>query len=129
MSAGEIAAIIVAVTSAVLVVGLLFALNALTRTMRSLRIAVEDLRRETVPLVSDMRGTVSRANEELTRVDTLLGTAESVGTTIDSGSRLLYLFFANPVIKALAFGSGTARAARRLRRGPGKHAAGRLVDD
>ena len=118
MSAGEVAAVIVAVTSAVLVVGLLFALNSLSRTMRSLRTAVEDLRRETVPLVTDMRGTVSRANEELTRVDTLLGTAESVGSTIDSGSRLLYLFFANPVIKALAFGSGTARAARRLRRGP-----------
>jgi hypothetical protein len=99
-----------------LVLGLLIALSAMSRTMRSMRETVDQLRNETVPLLSDLRGTVGQANAELSRVDHLLGTAESISSTVDSASRLAYLAFSNPVVKALAFGSGTARAVRRLRR-------------
>jgi hypothetical protein len=81
-----------------------------------LRVSVEELRQETIPLVSDLRNTVGQANAELGRVDTLLNRAESISSTVDSASRLAYLAFSNPLIKALAFGAGTTRAARRLRR-------------
>ena len=117
MSATDWAAVAVAVTSAVLVVGLLLALASITKTLRTLRVTVEDFRREAVPLVSDLRGTVSTANSELERVDGLLTSAESISTTVDSASRLLYLTFSNPLIKALAFGAGTRRVAKRLRSG------------
>jgi hypothetical protein len=67
-------------------------------------------------VVNEMRQAVGQANVELERVDSLLGTAESISTTVDSASRLAYLAFSNPVIKALAFASGTTRAARYFRR-------------
>ena len=117
MTATEVAAILAAMAVAVLAVGMLFALFSLIATLRLLRSSVEELRTETVPLVSQLRGTVGQANAELERVDNLLATAESVGATVDSASRLAYLFFANPVVKVLAFGAGTGRAMRRLRRG------------
>ena len=116
MTGGEVAAIIASVALVVAVVALLFALAALTKTLRTLRTAVEDLHRETLPVLGDLRSTVSTANAELVRVDSLLTTAESVGATVDSASRLAYLAFSNPVIKVLAVASGTGRAARRLRR-------------
>ena len=116
MSGGEVAAVIGAVAAVIIAVGFLFALFSLTRTLQTLRLTVEELRRETMPLVSDMRVTVKHATGELERVDGILTTAESVGATVDSASRLFYLFFSNPVIKMLAVGSGTARAANRLRR-------------
>jgi uncharacterized protein YoxC len=117
VTAGEVAAVIAAVAVAIISVGMLFALSSLIRTLRALRSSVEQLRTETLPLVSQLRGTVGQANAELERVDNLLSTAESVGATVDSASRLAYLFFANPVVKVLAFGAGTGRAYRRLRRG------------
>ncbi len=116
MTAGEVAAVIGAVAGALLAVGVLFALSSLSRTLRSVRTAVEDLRRETVPLLGDLRATVEQANVELARVDGVLVRAESIGTTVDSASRLAYLAFGNPVIKAMALAAGTTRAARRLRR-------------
>jgi uncharacterized protein YoxC len=119
VTGGEVAAIIAAVAGAVLAVGLLFALFSLTRTLRALREAVEELRRETLPLVGDVHTTVRQANAELARVDTLLVTAESISETVDSASRLAYLAFSNPVVKALALASGTGRAVRRLRRSRG----------
>jgi hypothetical protein len=116
MNAGEVAAVNAAAAVSMIAVGFLFALGSLTRTLRELRTTVEQLRTETLPLVGQVRGTVTQATAELERVDTLLGTAESIGATVDSASRLAYLFFANPVVKVLAFGAGSGRALRRLRR-------------
>ncbi|MCZ7526117.1 MAG: DUF948 domain-containing protein [Acidimicrobiia bacterium] len=116
MSASEWAAVIASVAVAVLVGGLLLTLGSLNRTLRALRHAVDELHQETLPMVEEMHRTVKQAGTELDRVDSLLATAESVGQTVDSASRLAYLTFSNPVIKALAFGAGTRRAYRRMRR-------------
>jgi hypothetical protein len=116
MDTSDAAALVVAVASGMAVVVLVFAVYSLSATLKQLRAAIEDLRRETLPVVHEMRTTVGQANVELERVDNLLGTAESISSTVDSASRLAYLAFSNPVIKAIAFASGTGRAARRFRR-------------
>ena len=71
MDASDAAAVVVAVASALAVFVLVFAIYALNRTLRELRSAIEDVRRETLPVVSEMRAAVGQANAELERVDTL----------------------------------------------------------
>ncbi len=115
-SDGRMEAIVVSVVATVVILCLLGVLWSLLRASRALRVAAEQLRREGLSLLSDMRGTVGQANAELERADGLLGAAESISTTADSAARLAYLAVSNPVIKLLAFGTGTARATRRLRR-------------
>lgn len=105
-----------AIASVAAVVLLAMALVSVTRTLTTVRLAVEDLRRETLPVVAQLETTVDRANAELQRLDTLLDSATSVTSTVDSASHLAYLAFSNPVIKAMAIGTGTAKAARALRR-------------
>jgi hypothetical protein len=117
MSAGDVLAAVALVAILALAAGLTAALVTLNRTLAVLRDTADDLRRTTVPLVIDARSSVDRATAELDRVDGLLGTAESIQTTVNSASRLAYLAFSNPMVKALAFGSGAASAGRRLRRG------------
>jgi hypothetical protein len=114
--ADDVVAIVVSVFAALVIVVLCYAMAGLVRTLRTLRESVDELRRETLPLVADLRTTVVQASGDLERVDSLLGRAESISATVDSASRLAYLAFSNPVIKLLAFGAGTARAARRFRR-------------
>jgi hypothetical protein len=116
MGDNDAAAVVVAVASGVAVVVLVWAAVSLAKAVGELRRTVEALRAEALPVVADLRTTVGAANAELERVDGLLGTAESVTATVDSASRLAYLALSNPVIKALAFASGTGRAARRFRR-------------
>ena len=115
MSATDLAAVIVAGCSVVAVVLLAVALIALVRTLRAMREVAHLLRTETVPVLDDLRDTVDVANHEIERLDRLVTTAESVTGTVDSASRLAYIAMANPVIKGVAFASGTAKAARRLR--------------
>ena len=116
LSGSDLAAIIVAIASVVAVVLLVLALISVTRTLTVLRLAIEDLRRQTLPVVQELQQTVANANAELARVDTLMDSAQSLTTTVDSASRLAYLAFSNPVIKVIALASGTARAGRALRR-------------
>ena len=117
MSASELAAIIVAIASIVGVVILVFALVALTKTLATLRLSIEELRRETLPVIDELQRTVTQANTDLERLDGLLDSATSVTNTVDSASQLAYLAFSNPIIKTIAFATGTAKAAKALRRG------------
>ena len=117
MDAGDTAAVVVAVASAIAVAVLVAAVVSLTRAVRELRATADELRQQAVPALGELRQMVVAADAELERVDALLGTAENMTATVDSASRLVYLALSNPVIKALAFASGTGRAARRFRRG------------
>jgi hypothetical protein len=113
---GQLEAVIVTVVATVVILALLAVLWSLVRTSRALQEAADDLRREGLAVIGDMRSAVGLANTELERADTLLEAAESISTTADSASRLAYMAVSNPVIKVMAFGTGTARATRRLAR-------------
>jgi predicted PurR-regulated permease PerM len=117
LSASDLAAIVVAIASVVAVVLLVLALVSLTRTLQTIRLSVEELRRETIPVLDDLQRTVTQANADLERLDGLLDSASSVTQTVDSASQLAYLALSNPIIKAIAFATGTAKAARAFRRG------------
>src|SRR3954463_11574948 len=132
MSASDLAAVIVAIASVVAVVLLIFVVVAINRTLMAMRMSIEELRRETLPVVDELHRTVITANAELERLDGLIESASSVTATVDSASHpahpafsnplikahpLAYLAFSNPLIKAIAFAAGTSKAAKALRRG------------
>ena len=116
MTAGDVAAVVVSVAAVIAVMLLAGLVVAATRTLTAVRTSVEELRRETLPVVVDLQRAAKQANGELDRVDTLLTSAESVSATVDSFSSLAYLAFSNPLIKVMAFASGTGKAAKALRR-------------
>lgn len=116
LTAGDLAAIIVAIASVVAVVLLVFVVVAVNRTLSEVRLSVEQLRRETLPVLEELHRSASTANVELQRLDVFLDSATSVTATVDSASHLAYLAFSNPLIKAMALATGAAKAAKALRR-------------
>ncbi|HEX2192083.1 MAG TPA: DUF948 domain-containing protein [Acidimicrobiales bacterium] len=115
MSAAEIAAVVAAVALAIGVVGLLLTLGALIRTLTEVRGAVEDFRRQAVPLLTDVHTTVRQASAELGKVDTILDRADDISGTVGSATRLASRAFATPLVKLMALGTGSARTFRALR--------------
>ena len=115
MSAVDLAAVIVTVVCLVTVAVLTVAVVSLVRTMRELRDVVDDLRDSALPMVDDLRTTVTKADAELHRVDRVIGRAERIAATADHASRLTYRAFAPPLIKGLSLVSGAGQAGRRLR--------------
>ncbi|HVC71444.1 MAG TPA: hypothetical protein VNC61_14405, partial [Acidimicrobiales bacterium] len=114
MTADHVAVLVAAGAAAVAGVAGLVVVVMLGRRVRELRELVGHLQRETVPLVREARVVVDQAATEMVRVGDVLGSAESVSATVDSASRLAYRAFANPVVRVLAFGTGTSAALRRL---------------
>jgi hypothetical protein len=118
MSAGEIAVLIAAGACVLVTGGLLFAITTLRRQVADLAAVVDELRRQTVPLVADAHRVVDQAATEMQRIDAVLESTESVHATVDSASRLAYRAFANPVVKVLAIRAGAAGGVRQLRARP-----------
>jgi hypothetical protein len=122
MSAGEIAVLVASAVCLVAVIGLLVALGSLRRQTRALAVLADQLRRQTVPLVTDAHRVVDQAATEMERVGAVLDSTESVHATVDSASKLAYRAFANPVVKVLAVRAGAATGIRRLATGAGPSA-------
>ena len=116
MTAGDLAAVVVTVVSIVAIVAFVLAVTALRSALIDLRATIDDLRELTVPAVEEMRETLGKANVEIDRVDNLLDTAASITARVDSASRMTHRAMSTPVIKVMALGAGTKRAARRLKR-------------
>jgi hypothetical protein len=113
MDAGETAAVVVAVISVLALAVLVVAAASLVRTMKALRAAVEEVRSEALPVLTELRGTVA-SGAGLERVDGHLDTTEVVSERADSASRLAVIAVANPIIKVAAAATGAGRVARRL---------------
>jgi hypothetical protein len=108
-------AVAITVVATLVVVALLAAAVQVVRSARRVRHAAAELAEATAALIADVDSTVARAGAELERVGDLVGSAEQITDTVGAASRLAYASLANPLIKVLALGRGTARASRRLR--------------
>jgi hypothetical protein len=105
---------VVAITVVAILSGVLVAvLVALTRALRDLRQTVVVLREETVALLDEAYEAVRGAAIEVDRVERLVTSAER----IDGAQQRAYKTLASPAVKAMAFGTGVSRAAKRLREG------------
>jgi hypothetical protein len=103
VSAGDLAAIILAVVCLAATVVLALAVQSLVRTMRDLRRVVDDLQAQTLPMVGEMRAGIDR-------VDGVIATAERITDTVDAASRLTSRAITPPIIKTVSIVAGARRA-------------------
>ena len=101
MSGSEWVAVFAAQACLVALVVLVVVIVRLDRAAKDLRKAALDFRAEAEPALAELREVVRTADFELDRVD--------------AASDLAYRTFTNPVVKALAVGTGTRRAVQRLK--------------
>ena len=118
LSAADLALVVVTGCSVLAVVAVLVALQQVLVTVRRVRATLDEVNARAVPLIDELAQSLADANEELARVDRLVGSAESISATVDATSKLAYRALSAPVIKTVAVTSGASRAARRLRGEP-----------
>ena len=126
MSAGDLAVTLAALLCAIGFAALIVVLMRVLDTLKSLRVEVESLRRETGPLLADLRASTDEARdamdtarEDLDRFDRVLGSAEAISDVMEGGSRFARRAFSAPMIKAAGIATGTSRTVRKLRRKDG----------
>jgi predicted PurR-regulated permease PerM len=108
----------VSVVATLVVVAVLAAVASLLRQARAVRRSAAVLVADSQRLLAAMEATIGAADAHLERVDELIGSAESISDAVSSASRLASAAVSGPVIKAMAFSAGAARARRRWQQGP-----------
>jgi hypothetical protein len=114
VSAGDWALVILAIFWALLVVFLALVSVNLFRVLATTRELLEGLRTETVPLLSEVRRTVTLTNEELGRIDGILNSTETITGRVARLTKLVEMALETPLVKVIAASAGAGRALRRF---------------
>ncbi len=119
MSVGEIAGLIAAIAFVVLVALTAVPLLKLGRVLEEVRLAVRDIGHESVPILTELRGTVSATNSELEKLGVVTEDVSKVSKNAtvvsENAAQLTTLFSATlggPLIKTAALTYGVRKALR-----------------
>ena len=116
-SLGGIAAIIAAIVGSVLMLVITLVLGIalfnLGTILVSVRTLVDGIREETVPLLGEVRTTVSNVNREMDRVDGLLESTGKIVKNVERLSSVVEQTVSSPLIKVAAAGYGLSRIVKR----------------
>jgi hypothetical protein len=83
--------------------------------LASTKTLIDGVRQETVPLLGEVRTTVTSVNRELERVDTIMESAGKMSKAAERITTAVEHAVTSPLIKFAAFGAGASAALKRLR--------------
>ena len=120
MTLGQIAGLVAALACVALVAFLAVPLLKLGRVLDELRVSVHDLGQETVPILTELQGTVRATNEELSKLSLVTADVAKVSANAtlvsDNAAQLSGIVnatVAKPLVKTAALGHGLRQAVRR----------------
>jgi len=123
MSLGAVAGLVAAIAFVALVALAAVPLLKLGRVLEEVRLAVRDLGHESVPILTELRGTVRATNEELERLGLVTADVAKVSRNAsvasENAANLSTVFSATlggPLIKTAALTYGVRKALRREER-------------
>lgn len=131
MSAGEIAGLIAAIAFVALVALAAVPLLKLGRVLEEVRLAVRDIGHESVPILTELQGTVRATNAELDKLSLVTADVATVtqNATVVSqnAAQMTSLFTATlggPLVKTAAFTYGVRAAIRSRDKTPARRKRG-----
>lgn len=110
MSVGEVSGLIAAIAFALMSVFTAWLLYQLVRTMGILNHFIDDVRVETIPLMTRFQATMDHVNNELDRVDGILTAVESMSQKANSATKVVQEVVTSPIVKAIGIGAGAGKA-------------------
>lgn len=118
-SAGDVALIVLAAFWGLLVLFLCVVLLNTFRVLESTKLLIDGIREETVPLLGEVKTSVTNVNKELDRVDGMVESAGKIMKSVEKVSSLVEHAVSSPLLKVIGFAAGVSKAASRFRGGKG----------
>lgn len=112
-----IAVLVASVGLGAALVGVMAVLVSLVGTVQRLTLSLEEVTAQSLSLLGGVTETVSGVNTELARVDSIIANAQHVSERAQSVSDVLHAALTTPIIKLMAFGTGTRVAVQTARKG------------
>jgi len=113
---GYVAGLIAAIAFAVIAVLTAWLLYQLIRTMGIINQFLDDVRIETIPLMTRFQTTMDHVNNELDRVDGILTAVESMSQKANSATKVVQEVVTSPIVKAISISAGAGKAYSKWKR-------------
>lgn len=107
---GSVAALICAISFALVMLALAIVVLKLARTMTITNGILNDIRKEAVPLMGKFETTMDHINDEMGYVDGILRSGEKLAERVNSMTRALQQVVTSPLVRILSLGVGVQRA-------------------
>jgi len=120
LDGGDVALIVLSAFWGLLVLFLCVILINTFRVLESTKLLIDGIREETVPLLTEVKGSVERTNRELDRVDGMLVSAGEIVQRVSRISKLVEEAASGPLVKLISVGAGLRKATSRFGRKKGK---------
>lgn len=109
---GGAAALICAVSFALFMLAVATATWKLARTLSITNRILEDIRRETLPLLGKLQTTMDHMNREMGYVDGVLESVDKLAQRVNSMTKVAQELITSPLVRFLTLGVGVRRALR-----------------
>lgn len=128
VSLGDIAGLIAALAFAYLVIRLGGLLGKAGEVLEETRDGVRGVSQQTVPLLTEVTGTVNATNAQIVRVDAITANVSTMTANVNALTSLFAATLGSPLVRVAAFSYGvrsvvSARAATSAKARSGKRAA------
>lgn len=119
MTVGEISGLICAVAFGLIAIFTAWLLVQLVRTIGIMNLFLNDVKVETIPLMSRFQTTMDHLNKELERVDNIITAVESMSQRVNTATKVAQEVVTSPLVKALGVGAGAGKAYSKWRKKQG----------
>lgn len=110
MSVGQAAGLIAAISFAIMAAFTAWMLFQFVKTISILNQFLDDLRVESIPLVTRVQTTMDHINTQLDRVDGIVTAVESISNKANNATKVVQEVVTSPLVKAVGIGAGASKA-------------------
>lgn len=107
---GHAAGLVAAIAFAVMSLFTAWLLFQLIQTMGIVNQFLDEVRIETIPLITRFQATMDHVNNELDRVDGILTAVESMSQKANNATKVVQEVVTSPIVKAISISAGAGKA-------------------
>jgi uncharacterized protein YoxC len=110
MTVGNVAGLIAAVAFAVMAGFTAWVLYKVVVMLSVTNLFLDEIREETIPMMTRLQVTMDHVNTELTRVDGILTAVEGMSQKTNEATKVVQEVVTSPVVKLIGVGAGAGKA-------------------
>lgn len=107
---GAITGLAIAISFAVFMITATWVMFKLSKTLSITNLFLDDVRKQTIPMMTRFQTTIDHVNNELELVDSMISTGEKIVSRVNSMTKMAQQVVASPVVKILGIGAGIQKA-------------------
>ncbi len=107
---GGVAALICAISFGILMLAVVIVVFRLSKTVKITNGLLDDLRKQTIPLMTRVQTTMDHLNSELGYLDRIMGSLEKLAERVNSITKVAQRIVSSPLVRIIGLGAGVQQA-------------------